>query len=179
DEVLEQHRLAATQVDDLVAETPVASGDHAGGDVVHEGPVAVHVAAVVQRYLLAAADAFEHLVRHHVAAPARAVHGEEAHGGEIEREQVVVGKAEHLGGSLAGRVGGQRAVGVVRLGEGHACGVTVRGRGGRADEVRFAVLARGVQKVEGAGEIDIVVEPGVFDRNADAGHGGQVGDGVE
>src|SRR5690606_15660035 len=106
-------------------------------------------------------------------------HGEEAHGGEVHAEQVMVRKTQQLGSAFAGGVGGQRAIGMVVFDEGHALRTAIGRRGGSEDEVRLAVLFGGVQQVERTGEVHIVVEPRIFDRNAHAGHGGQVGNGVE
>src|SRR5687768_17224302 len=88
-EVREFHRLAAAEIDQLVAVRVASSRDNSGDGVRNERPVSIHLPAVVQRDGLAGIDAVEDLERHHVGATPRPVDGEETNAGEVDLVEMV------------------------------------------------------------------------------------------
>ena len=86
DEICQEGRLPAAQVDDFVAEWSVRRRDHALDDVVYVRPVAMHLAVLVQRHLDPVKDVVQDLVRHHVGPAAPAVDCEEPERGEVLAE---------------------------------------------------------------------------------------------
>ena len=101
----------------------------------------MHFPGLVEHEFPVVEDTVGDDVGHHVGPASGAVDGEEAHGGEGEIKQAMVGVAHHLSGDLGGRVGGQGATQGVVLAEGELLGASVDGGSGGEDEVRDTCLA--------------------------------------
>jgi len=139
--------LAPSDIDHLVAQAFIQRGHDSGDDIAYECPVAVHVPSVEQGQRHAGA----HGRRGSCTSSRR--DGEEAQGREIDALHVVVRVAEQLCGTLAGGVGGERAVCGVGLDERHELDVAGRRGRRREHEIRVTEPMRGVQQVERACEL--------------------------
>ncbi len=88
-------------------------------------------------------------------------------------------KHEQLAGPLGRRVGRDRLVDGVVLGERHLLVDPVDGGGGGEDEVRRAVPSRRLEQAQGPDAVDLFVEDRLGEARPHAGPGGEVDHGVE
>ena len=115
----------------------------------------------------------------HVGPAGRSVDREVAGDRDVQAVQVVVAEGQRFGRLLRGRIGRERPVRVGVLAVGHLVVLAVEAGGGGQQELADARAAAHLQQVERAGAVGLVVDPGVADRGADAGPGGQVHHGRE
>ena len=184
DEVIEGGGVVAAEVIDAVAVAwagggaVVEGGEDAGEDIVDVGVIAAGGAVAEDGDGFFLVDELHEFGDSQIRALSWAEDGEESEAGDGEAMEVVVGVADEFACFFGGGVGADGVIDVIGFGEGGFGVIAVDAGGGGEEELGGAGGDGGVEEVDGAVEVDGGVVGGVFDAGADAGHGGEVDDGV-
>ncbi len=176
DETVEPDGLGFAEVEDFEAEFALGAGHDSVENVGDVGVVAGGGAVAKNRDGFSGGDEPGEFVDGEVGALARAVHREETEHDDIEAVNVVIDVAEGFAGKLAGGVGRNGVENGVALGKRDFGVDAVNGGGGSEGDLFDAVEAGGFEEVDGAFDIDALVEGGIGEAGPDAGAGGEVDD---
>ena len=186
DEVHKLHGVGAADVVHPVAEAVLVGGglvddtaDSAFDDVVDEGEVANHIAAVEHFDGLTLADCGCEEHRAHIGAAPGSVHREEPQAGHRDAVELAVGVGHQFVGFLCRGVEAHGVVHLVVFAVGDFGVESIDAGGGGVDEMPHAVIPAGLEDIEEAHEVALEVGIGVGDGVAHAGLGREIDDLVE